>query len=265
MKWRAITVTLLVGIIATRVDALKPSNPTWYFSAGILNRGVIQSQSGRPIPPTFSLRQPVSTDVVECDADPGPRQSAVVVSPRGERASVELRGENIPGISKDDDRCRTQWILHITVDGKPRAMYVATQEDGPDVEHYFEIIGWSRDGSLLLMSMISAAGDWDYTGPVIYDTEGQRIWRSDLAEVFDQITPSNCSLYFRPLGFDSNERILIDVSPLDADDLAEGEKPCFEASRWRFDFLRESVEPVSADASIEKFGIVLKRESDGKE
>ena len=137
-------------------------------------------------------------------------------------------------------------------------MYVATQEDGPDVEHSLEMIGWSQDGSLLLMAMISAAGDWDYTGPVVYDTQDQRIWRSDLVEVFDQMTSGNCSLYFRPLGFDSNETILIDVGPLDADDLAPGEKPCFEASRWRFDFLRESVEPVSADASFEKFGTVMK-------
>jgi hypothetical protein len=204
-----------------------------------------------------TLRTEVSTDDVECDLNWNLSKSAVVVSPNGVRASVELRAKTVLGRTPENNRCVTDWIVHIQRGGETRTIVAGTREDQWDSEHHFEIIGWSGNGKLLLLSMISAAGDWDETTPVVYDLNADRVWRTDLALLFKNVAPKGCLLYFRPRGFTGSGEVLVDVGPLGADDLAPGEKPCFEESRWIFYYARENVARAPIGSFAEKFGTLL--------
>lgn len=256
MRWRALGSLLFVGILA--VDAVGSARVPSNSSGEISSNLTIQSQGAvGPVHPVVPLQNAVSTEVVECDGSLTPTESSVVMSPVGDRASVEVRGERIEGETEHDIVCRTEWTLHLIVDGRPQTVDLEPQEDEWGIEHRFEIVGWSRDGKLLLMSMITAAGDWDDTVPVVYEMEGQRVWPTELAPMFENLAPKDCGLFFRPRGFDSSGKLMIDVGPLNTEDLPPDEVPCFEEGRWRVDYLREIVERVKENVTLERFGSVV--------
>jgi hypothetical protein len=202
------------------------------------------------------LREPVSTGNVQCDQNWLSSRSAELISPAGVRASVELRGKTLAGKTTEDNRCETTWILHLTDQGPPQVFVVDTRDDEWYYEHIFEMNAWSKDGTLLLMSQIEAAGDWDQTTPVIYNIQDHRMWLIELAPLFDNFTPKDCSLYFRPLGFTSSGKVLLNVGSLNESDLEPGEKPCFQNSRWELAYTQKRVSKVSSAASFERFGTV---------
>jgi hypothetical protein len=88
-------------------------------------------------------------------------RSAELISPVGIRASFERRGKTLVGKTSDDNRCETTWILHLADQGPPQTLLVDTRDDEWYYEQIFEMNGWSKDGTRLLMSQIVAAGDWD--------------------------------------------------------------------------------------------------------
>ena len=207
------------------------------------------------------LREPVSTGNVQCDQNWLSTRSADLISPAGVRASVELRGATLFGKTADDNRCETTWILHISGQGSPHDITVDTRDDEWYYEHIFEMNGWSKDGTLLLMSQIEAAGDWDQTTPVIYNIQDHRMWLIELAPLFDNFTPKDCSLYFRPMGFTKSGKIMLDVGSLDESDSEPGEKPCFQNSLWALDYTAKSVTKVLKTAAFESFGTVSGKSS----
>jgi hypothetical protein len=206
--------------------------------------------------PHVPLLEAVSTGNVQCDQNWNVSQSALVVSPSGIRVRVELRGKTILGKTQDDNRCVTTWTVHVTRKDTSEAIVADTRDDDWYDEHFFEINGWSRDGRFLLMSIITDAGDWDETIPLVYDVKDKKIWQSELGPLFGRFVPESCLLYFRPLGFTLANRVLVDVGPLDADDLAPGEKPCFQTSRWQLDYIQKKVTRVPAKTTAEAFGTV---------
>jgi hypothetical protein len=88
--------------------------------------------------------------------------------------------------------------------------------------------GWSKDGSLLLMSQIEAAGDWDQTTPVIYDIKNHEARLIVLSPLFEEFTPGNCPIFFRSLGFTRSGKVLLNVGSLNESELEPGEKSCFQ-------------------------------------
>jgi hypothetical protein len=207
------------------------------------------------------LREPVSTGNVQCDQNWLSTRSADLISPAGVRASVELRGKTLVGKTADDNRCETTWILHLAGQGIPQSIAMDTRDDEFYYEHIFEMNGWSKDGRLLLMSQIVAAGDWDQTTPVVYDTQNHKMWLVELAPLFEKFTNKDCPVYFRPMGFTGSSRVLLSVGSFDESDLAPGEKPCFQNSRWELDYAQKSVTMVPSAATFERFGTVSGKSS----
>lgn len=214
------------------------------------------------------LREPVSTGNVQCDQNWLSTRSADLISPSGVTASVELRGKMRVGKTTDDNRCETTWILHLAGKGTSQTIVIDTRDDELYYEHIFEMAGWSKDGSLLLMSQIQTAGDWDETTPVIYDIQNHRMWRIELALLFDKFAPKDCPVYFRTMGFTSSGKIMLGVGSLDQSDPspAPGEKPCFQDSLWELDYIQKRVTRVSDSAAYESFGTLAgKRSSPSRE
>lgn len=223
---------------------------------------IITSQSGEVAKPTpHALREPVSTGNVQCDQNWLSSQSAELISPAGIRASVELRGKTLAGRTIDDNRCETTWILHLMDDGSPQTFVVDMRDDDWYSEEIFEMNGWSKDGKLLLMSQIVAAGDWDETTPIVYDVKDRLTRIVVLSPLFDEFVPENCSIFFRPLGFTSSGKVLLNVGSLNESDLEPGEKSCFENSRWELDYTQKRVIKVLSAATFERFGTVSGKSS----
>jgi hypothetical protein len=197
----------------------------------------------------------VSTGGVECDRKRLTSRSADLISPKGILASVEINGEILEGKTPNDNRCRTTWTLHLVSHNLNQTVVVDSREDEPYNENTFQMNGWSRDGRFLLLSEIRAAGDWDETTPIVYDAEKRQLWRIELTPLFKDLTKENCPIYFRPLGFASEGKVLLDVGSLNASDLDPGEKPYFESSRWELDYVQKQVHQVSDSAAADKFGI----------
>jgi hypothetical protein len=202
-----------------------------------------------------------TTGDVRCDLHWNVSHSETIVSPKGDRVLLSLHGETIPGKTKDENKCRVEWIARFRVDGTWKSITVATRDDEWNREHYFRIVGWSADGERVLLSMTSASGDWDETIPVIYDVRQERIWTNELADVFARLNPGNCALHFRPVGFDPAGEVVVDVGTLGSNREALGQRACFEQSRWKYDFTRGTVEPAEASLVVEKFGTVLPQKS----
>jgi hypothetical protein len=203
------------------------------------------------------LQKPASTDTVQCSDENLPAsKSAVVLSPSGFEARLSLQAKAAPAKNDDNQRCVTTWSLMVGRKGAPLRR-VFQDERNDDFEYSFEIDGWSEDGKLLLTSMIAVAGNWDETTPVIYDIERNKSYEIALTPLFDNVTPKNCTLYFRPLGFSATHQVLLDVGALDSDDLAPGEKPCFTESQWALDYLQRRVKRVPTDLVAQKFGTVV--------
>jgi len=217
-------------------------------------------------PPSRGLREPVSTGNIQCDRNWLSTRSANLISPSGITASVELRGKMLVGKTTDDSRCETTWILHLAGKGTSQTIVLDTRDDELCYEHVFEMDGWSRNGSLLLLSQILTAGDWDETTPLVYDIQNHRIWRIELAPLFDKFAPKDCPVYFRAMGFTSPGKIMLDVGSLDQNDPSPGEKPCFQNSVWELDYTQKRVAKVSDDHTFESFGTVSgKRSSPSRE
>lgn len=200
-----------------------------------------------------------ATGDVRCDINRNVGHSDAGVSPKGDRAVLTMRGETIPGKTKDENKCRVTWIARFKVDGTWRSVTASTRDDEWDREHYFRIVGWSADGERVLMSMTSANGDWDETIPAIYDVRRDRLWTNELADVFAPINPDNCALHFRPVGFDAAGEVVVDVGTLGSNREELGQKACFQQSRWKYDFQRGTVERAEEGLPVEKFGTVIPR------
>jgi hypothetical protein len=179
----------------------------------------------------------------------------VVVSPAGFEARASLQAKAAAGKSDDNQRCVTIWTVMVSRRGAPWRRVFHDQRDD-DYEFSFEINGWSEDGKLLLLSMIAMAGDWDETTPVVYDAEKNKSYEIPLTPLFDHVTPKHCVLYFRPLGFSASHQVLLDVGPLNSDDLPPGQKPCFAESQWALDYVQKRVKRVATDSEPQKFGSV---------
>jgi hypothetical protein len=211
-----------------------------------------------PVP--TRLKPSVSTGNVRCDIIRNLSHSDTGVSPKGDRVALTMRSETIPGKTKDENKCRVTWIARFKVDGTWRSVTASTRDDEWDREHYFRIVGWSADGERVLMSMISASGDWDETIPAIYDVRRDRLWANELTSVFSPINPDNCALHFLPVGFDAAGEIVVDVGTMGANREELGQKACFQQSRWKYDFQRGTVERAEVGLTVEKFGtVVLKK------
>ncbi|HTC94548.1 MAG TPA: hypothetical protein VK699_14000 [Terriglobales bacterium] len=204
-----------------------------------------------------TLQKPVSTDTVECgDEDMPASNSAVVLSPSGLQAKLRLQAKTVKAKSKDDWRCATTWTLLVNRRGTPlRTVFQEQRDDEWGNESSFEIDGWSEDGRFLLLSTATMAGDWDETTPVIYDAEKNKSYAIKLAPLFEALTPKDCLLYFRPLGFNASSQVLLDVGDLNYD-RAPGEKACFPESRWELDYIQKRVKRVSGRSVPQKFGKV---------
>jgi hypothetical protein len=156
----------------------------------------------------------------------------------GFAAAVELR-QRITGTGPHRV-CRTTWVLHVRKEGdKARAIEVAEREDSPGdnewtQENSFELEAWSADGNLLLAAQIEAQGDWDVTTPILYDFTSGTHRRLELGPIFDQMTPANCSVVYRPLRLDDAGNLIISAMSAD-DDREPGTPACFPKSLWRFD------------------------------
>ena len=207
------------------------------------------------------LREPVSTGNVQCDQNWLSTRSADLISPAGVLASVELRGKTLVGKSVDDNRCETTWILHLTSQGTSQTIVVDTRDDELYSEQIFEMNGWSKDGRLLLMSQIVAAGDWDQTTPVVYDIQNRKMWLTELAPLFEKYTSKDCPVYFRPMGFTTSHKVLLSVGSFDESDPNPGEKPCFQNSRWTFDYIQKRITKASSTGAFESFGKVSGKSS----
>lgn len=215
---------------------------------------------GRPqqLNSTPLLDKAVGTDNVSCLRDWLSSQSAILESPAGADASVELRGEALLGKTEADNRCVTTWTLRIAANGTSRIISVGTFDfEWDDYTYFFEMNGWSKDGQRLLMSMVTWYGDWNKTTPVVYEVQGQQIRRTELDPLFQRIAPKDCPLHFLPLGFSPSGQVLFDVFPGNASDLAPGEKACFQESRWQLDYVQKVVTRASPNAIAEKFGTLI--------
>ena len=184
----------------------------------------------------------VQTDTVECDHPPLRSQSAVSVSPTGNRVLAEVETRLEPGNKQGESHCHTRWLLHVA----PRranfeTITVGERDNGAEYQNSFEIIVWSQDGGRLLAAQVVAGGDWDETTPVVYDFASKQVWSVKLIDVFKQIAAADCLLSFRPNGFASDGRVRIEVGLMDASDLAPGEKPCFAKSMWLLDYKTKKV------------------------
>ena len=229
---------------------------------GILKASLSSRQSAKVAKPTPDrLPEPVSTGNVQCDQNWLSTRSADLISTAGVRASVEVRGKTLFGKTADDNRCETTWILHLTGPGLPETIVVDIRDDEWYYEHIFEMNGWSKDGSLLLMSQIEAAGDWDQTTPIVYDTQNHRTWLVELAALFEKFVNKDCSVYFRPMGFTSSGGVLLSVASFDETDPELGQKPCFQNSRWELNYTQKGVTKVQSDTAFESFGTVTGKSS----
>lgn len=217
-----------------------------------------QAETESPLAPGL-LKTHVSTGDVRCDLGRNLSHSETVFSPKGDRVIVSVSGEAIPGKTKDENKCRVVWSALFRVDGTWKKVVASTRDDEWNREHYFRVVGWSADGERVLMSMTSASGDWDDTIPAIYDVRQERIWTSELADVFAPLNPDNCALHFRPVGFDAAGEVVVDVGTLGPNREALGQRACFEQSRWKFDFTRGTVERAEEGLPVEKFGTVAPR------
>src|SRR5579859_6137787 len=206
-----------------------------------------------------TLQKPVSTDIVECgDEDTPASKSALVVSPSGLQARLRLQAKAIKAKNKEDRRCATTWTLMAGSRGAPlRIVFQEQRDDEWGNESSFEIEGWSEDSRFLLLSTATMAGDWDETTPVIYDAEKNKSYEIKLAPLFEAMTPKDCLLYFRPLGFNASNQVLLDVGDLNYN-RAPGEKACFPESRWELDYIQKRVKRVSTRSVPQKFGIVAR-------
>jgi len=206
----------------------------------------------------LQMQEPASTSNVQCDQSWLRGESETVSSSTGTRAYVELNGKTLVGKSKDDNRCYTKWILHISSPGSKIWSDIVVQKKDQEwyYEHEFDIIGWSADGSHLLLAIVSDAGDWDETIPVIYDVLQKKFWVVELDPLFRPDVKKDCLLYFRPLGFTDNLEVGLEVGALDQDDLPEGQKPCFATSRWSLNFSKPSVHQLSIGVPLQHYGLV---------
>ena len=134
------------------------------------------------------LKESVSTGNVQCDQNWLSSTSATLASPRGDAASLALRGQILRGKSSDDNRCLTTWSLNINTADSVETIVVGKRDDEWYCEHLFEMNGWSKDGKLLLMSMITDAGDWDETIPIVFDVRTRQVHRIELAPLFSKVT-----------------------------------------------------------------------------
>jgi hypothetical protein len=232
--------------------------PTFSGQTPPANANPARQQAETDSPPVPARLKPHgSTGDVRCDLNRYVGHGDMGVSPKGDRVVLTMRGEAIPGDTKDEHKCRVTWIARFKVDGTWRSVTASTRDDEWNREHYFRIVGWSADGERLLMSITSASGDWDETNPVVYDLRRDRIWTNELANVFAPINPDNCALHFRPVGFDAAGEIVLDVGTLGPNREALGQKSCFEQSRWKYDFTRGTVERAEDGLLVEKFGTVV--------
>jgi hypothetical protein len=158
-----LTVLLLIASFGVALNLLPLSRREMHGNGqGIPNLRLTATQDTEVTKSTSqSLREPVSTGNVECDQSWLSSRSAELISPVGIRASVERRGKTLVGKTSDDNRCETTWILHLADQGPPQTLLVGTRDDEWYYEQIFEMNGWSKDGTRLLMSQIVAAGDWD--------------------------------------------------------------------------------------------------------
>lgn len=204
------------------------------------------------------MQKPVGTSNVQCDQSWLHDESNTVSSNTGARAYLELTGKTLVGKTKYDNRCYTTWTLHISPPGSKKwnSIVVHKKDQEWSYEHDFEIIGWSADGNHLLLAIVSDAGDWDETIPVIYDVLQNKFWVIELDPLFRPTVKEDCLLYFRPLGFTDKLDVGFDVGALDQDDLPEGQKPCFADSRWSLTFSIRSIHPLASDVPLQHYGRV---------
>jgi hypothetical protein len=268
MKMRSTSSLLLLTAFGVALDLRSVALPDSQGNGHSIPKVSLSTRQSAEVakPASGGLREPVSTGNVRCDENWLSTRSADLISPSGVTASVELRGKMLVGKTTDDNRCKTTWILHLVGKGTSQTIIIDTRDDELYYEHIFEMDGWSKNGSLLLMSQIQTAGDWDETTPVVYDIQNQRMWRTELAPLFDKFTPKDCPVYFRTMGFASSGKIMLDVGSLDQSDPSPGEKPCFQNSLWELDYTQKRVTRVSESAAFESFGTLSgKRSSPSRE
>lgn len=182
-----------------------------------------------------------SSSAVTCE-DAGASTSKPVKSSAGFNATLEVKAV-LEGKDKAR-RCLTSWILHVSGPGiLSTSIEVQSREDKPSDNDYgdensFEALGWSKDGTRLLVAAVMAAGDWDETTPVIYDFQNRKFWRVEIAPLFTKLIPKECDVYFRPVQFASTDAIEVFVAPLERDN------SCFTSSLWSLDYEKKTVHKI---------------------
>lgn len=181
------------------------------------------------------LEKPVQSDVVQCSGNALNAQTAWVVSPSGiaARGTVEGKSE----IAKDprDNQCDATWQLEIRDSrGKATSFNVANTQNDWTYEHYFKVLGWNRDGTVLFAATVVTAGDWEEEALVIYDTTTKQAKVIKPEPLLKSSVPQDCSVFVFPRGFSAAGKILLEVGSTEMD-LPEGQKPCFATGAWEMD------------------------------
>jgi hypothetical protein len=196
----------------------------------------------------------IVTEEINCSDREGQSRSLALASPgRKNRAWVELG--TTATLSKSAKECHLKWDLQISTNwGKKfREVSISTRDVDDEMSSEFEIVGWNRDGTKLLVTQIQWAGDYTRHTPVIYDLSANRFKSFDLEKLFESIT-RNCPLLQRPAGFlpDGSLGVLTDS----LEDLDPGQRPCMPPSLWSLNLTTQHLNKISKRETVTHAGSI---------